>query len=94
MNFSTTFQDLFKQFQGFYIKQYLNALRLIYNSEASGEGDRSVHVRCLSSCVNQMKETEAETAAVKEAERKVSFFIDICAVSVHNYVKKYIYIYI
>ena len=29
----------------------------------------------LRSYVNKMKETEAETAAVKEAERKVSFFV-------------------
>ena len=38
-----------------------NYLRLIYTSEVSGDGDRSGDVRCLRSCVNQMKETEAET---------------------------------
>ena len=40
----------------------------------SNKGDGSRDVRCLRSCGNQMKETEAETAAVKEAERKISFF--------------------
>ena len=37
-------------------------LRLTYISEVSGDGDRSRDLKCLRSCVNQMKETEAETA--------------------------------
>ena len=35
--------------------------RLIYTSEVSGEGDACGNVRCLRSCVNQIKETGAET---------------------------------
>ena len=36
-------------------------LRLIYTSEVSGDGDGCGNIKCLRSCVNQMKETEAET---------------------------------
>ena len=38
-----------------------NSLRLIYTSEVSADGDGSVDERCLRSCGNQIKETEAET---------------------------------
>ena len=36
-------------------------LRLIYTSEVSGDGDGCGNGSCLRSCVNQIKETEAET---------------------------------
>ena len=37
------------------------SLRLIYTCEVNGNGDGSGDVRCLRSCVSQMKEKEAET---------------------------------
>ena len=41
------------------VDQY-DCLRLIYTSKVSGDGYGYGNVRCLRSCINQIKETEAE----------------------------------
>ena len=48
-------------------------LRLIYTGEVSGDEDGSGVVRCLRSCVNQMKEMEAETDAWRKQNGRFPF---------------------